>query len=91
MGSSESNDKGGLLIADEIDINLPDEIDINSPIVTEPDDINSADATLSSSIINGVEDDIATKIAAATKIRHLFKEYCTQRILILRKIAAAEM
>jgi len=27
-------------------INLPDEIDINSPIVIEPDEINSADATL---------------------------------------------
>ena len=72
LGSSELNNGNSvaLLIADEIDINLPDEIDINSPIVTEPDDINSADATLSSNIINGAEDDIASKIAAANKCRN---------------------
>ena len=90
LGSSELTNKGGLLIVDEIDINLPDEIDINSPIVPEPDVINSAGATLSSNIINGAENDIASEIAAATKIRHLFKEYCTQRIFILRRIAAAD-
>ena len=72
LGSSELNngDSVELLIADEININLPDEIDINSPIVTEPDDINSADATLSSDIINGAEDDITTKIAAADECRN---------------------
>jgi len=72
LGSSELNngDSVELLIADEIDINLPDEIDINSPIVTEPDDINSADATLSSNIINGAENDIASKISAANKCRN---------------------
>ena len=72
LGNSELNngDSVELLIADEIDINLPDEIDINSPIVTEPDDINSADATLSSNIINGAENDIASKIAATNKCRN---------------------
>ena len=70
LGNSELNngDSVELLIADEIDINLPDEIDINSPIVTEPDVINSADATLSSNIINGAENDIASKISAANKV-----------------------
>jgi len=59
LGSSELNNGNSvtLLIADEIDINLPDEIDINSPIVTEPDVINSASATLSSNIINGAKND----------------------------------
>jgi len=72
LGSSELNNGNSveLLIAGEIDINLPDEIDINSPIVTEPDDINSADATISSNIINGAEDDITTKIAAADECRN---------------------
>ena len=70
LGSSELNrNSSGLLIADEIDINLPDEIDINSPIVMEPDVI-SADVTLSSNIINGAENDIASKIAAANKCRN---------------------
>jgi len=72
LGSSELNngDSVELLIADEIDINLPDEIDINSPIMTEPDVINSADAALSSNIINGAENDIASKIAAANECRN---------------------
>ena len=66
LGNSELNngDSVELLIADEININLPDEIDINSPIMTGPDAINSADATLSS------KNDIASKISAANKCRN---------------------
>jgi len=80
LGSSELNNRnlGGLLIGDE-----------NIHIGKEPDEIKSADTEFSSSI-NSAEDGITTKIAAATKIRHLFKEYCTQRIFILRKIADAD-
>jgi len=80
LGSSELNNRnsGGLLIGDE-----------NIHIEKEPDEIKSADTKFSSSI-NSAEDGITTKIAAATKIRHLFKEYCTQRIFILRKIADAD-
>jgi len=80
LGSTELNNRnsGGLLIGDE-----------NIHIGKEPDEIKSADTKFSSSI-NSAEDGITTKIAAATKIRHLFKEYCTQRIFILRKIADAD-
>jgi len=80
LGSSDLNNRnsGGLLIGDE-----------NIHIGKEPDEIKSADTEFSSSI-NSAEDGITTKIAAATKIRHLFKEYCTQRIFILRKIADAD-
>jgi len=79
LGSSElNNNSGGLLIGDK-----------NIHIGKEPDEIKSADTKFNSSI-NSVEGDISTHNAAATKIRHLFKEYCMQRIFILRKIAAAD-
>ena len=84
LGSSESNDKGGLLIADEIDINLPDEIDINSPIVIEPDEINSADATLNSDI-NGAEDDITTKIVAANECWNEAVSEVLPSVIIIQK------
>ena len=87
LGSNELNNRnlGGLLIADEIDINLPDEIDINSPIVTEPDDIKSADATLSSNIINGAEVD-TTKIAATVNVGMCLR--FIQASLLFRSIPA---
>ena len=65
-------------------INLPDEIDINSPIVIEPDEINSADATLSSDI-NGAEDDITTKIVAANECWNEAVSEVLPSVIIIQK------
>jgi len=65
-------------------INLPDEIDINSPIVIELDEINSADATLSSDI-NGAEDDITTKTVAANKCRNKAVSEVLPSVIIIQK------
>jgi len=79
LGSSELSNRnsGGLLIADE-----------SIHVGKEPDEIKSADTEFSSSI-DSVEEDITTRIAAATKIQHLFKEYRSKQCIV-RKIAAAE-
>ena len=65
-------------------INLPDEIDINSPIVIEPDEINSTDATLSSDI-NGAEDDITTKIVAANECWNEAVSEVLPSVIIIQK------